>query len=42
MKSPSHRPNILNGKFREVGIGIATGSYNGARKTMWTADFGTR
>lgn len=42
MKSSSHRSNILNGKFREVGIGLATGSYNGERKTMWTADFGTR
>lgn len=42
MKSPTHRPNILNRKFREVGIGLATGSHNGERKTMWTVDFGAR
>jgi len=42
MGSSPHRANILNGRFREVGIGLATGSHNGQRKTMWTADFGTR
>lgn len=43
MKSSGHRKNILNGKFREVGIGAATGNYNGTGNvTMWTADFGTR
>jgi uncharacterized protein YkwD len=43
MKSPGHRVNILNGKFREVGIAAVSGTYkqyDGA--TMWTADFGTR
>lgn len=42
MKSSSHRSNILDRKFEEVGIGLATGSHNGERKTMWTADFGNR
>ena len=42
MKSSSHRSNILSGKLREVGIGLATGSHNGEKKTMWTTDFGTR
>lgn len=42
MKSKTHRPNILDRKVREVGIGLATGSHNGERKTMWTADFGNR
>lgn len=42
MESQAHRSNILDGKFKEVGIGIATGSHNGERKTMWTADFGNR
>lgn len=40
--SSSHRSNILDRKFREIGIGLATGSHNGERKTMWTADFGSR
>ena len=39
MKSSGHRSNILNGKYREIGIG----TYRGAGdKTMYTADFGTR
>jgi uncharacterized protein YkwD len=42
MESSAHRSNILDRKFREVGIGLATGSHNGERKTMWTADFGNR
>jgi uncharacterized protein YkwD len=42
MRSPSHRSNIMNGRFREVGIGYATGTYKGGTSTMWTADFGNR
>ncbi len=42
MESSAHRSNILDRTFREVGIGLATGSHNGERKTMWTADFGNR
>lgn len=42
MDSSAHRSNILDRKFKEVGIGLATGSHNGERKTMWTADFGNR
>ena len=42
MGSPAHRDNILDRRFREVGIGLATGTHNGERKTMWTADFGNR
>jgi uncharacterized protein YkwD len=42
MDSPPHRHNIMNRNFKEVGIGLATGTYNGERKTMWTADFGNR
>lgn len=42
MESSAHRSNILDRKFREVGIGLATGSLKGERKTMWTADFGNR
>ena len=42
MGSPTHRDNILDRRFREVGIGLATGTHKGERKTMWTADFGNR
>ena len=42
MDSQAHRTNILDRRFREVGIGLATGTHNGERKTMWTADFGNR
>jgi uncharacterized protein YkwD len=42
MDSQSHRNNIMNRRFREVGIGLATGTHKGERKTMWTADFGNR
>ena len=43
MKSDGHRRNILNGRFREVGIGAHTGTYKGTQNvTMYTADFGTR
>ncbi|MGB3634399.1 MAG: CAP domain-containing protein [Rubrobacteraceae bacterium] len=43
MKSPGHRRNILNGKFREIGIGTYTGTYKSYKDvTMYTADFGTR
>lgn len=42
MNSPDHRSNILNGKFREFGIGVYTGDYDGRTITMHTVDFGTR
>lgn len=42
MNSSGHRKNILNGSFKEVGIGAVTGNYNGGRTTMYTADFGSR
>src|SRR5918997_5645684 len=43
MKSRTHRPNILKGGFREVGIGVATGTFKGNKGyTMYTADFGRR
>lgn len=43
MKSGAHRSNILDRRFREIGIGTATGRYNGHRGyTMYTVDFGTR
>jgi len=43
MKSDGHRRNILNGRFREVGIGTHTGTYKETQNvTMYTVDFGTR
>ena len=42
MKSSDHRANILDKRFREIGVGASTGSYKGGRATMWTVDFGDR
>jgi uncharacterized protein YkwD len=44
MKSDGHRKNILNGKFKEVGIGAKTGHFKpaGRTTTVYTVDFGTR
>jgi uncharacterized protein YkwD len=43
MKSAGHRSNILDGRFREVGIGAARGNFQGFdNATMWTVDFGRR
>ena len=44
MHSPGHRANILNGSFREIGIGIARGTphrqYDDG--ATYATDFGTR
>ena len=43
MKSSGHRRNILNGKYREIGVGTYTGTFKGTgNTTMYTVDFGTR
>ncbi len=43
MNSPGHRTNILDRQFREVGIGVRTGDYQGqAGTSMYTVDFGVR
>ena len=43
MNSPSHKGNILDRRFRPVGVGTYTGRYKGTRKyTMYTVDFGVR
>ena len=39
MDSPGHRANILEGTYREIGIGVATGS---GRRAIYTTDFGAR
>ncbi len=43
MNSAGHKANILNRDFREVGIGVRTGTYKGyAGAKMYTVDFGVR
>jgi uncharacterized protein YkwD len=43
MKSSGHRANVLDRRFREIGIGTATGTFKGHKGyTMYTVDFGTR
>jgi hypothetical protein len=40
MKSPTHRENILNGKFTEIGIATAKGFYNGRETVFVVQMFG--
>jgi uncharacterized protein YkwD len=41
MGSPDHKANILDGRFRRVGVGTYTGNYKGTDGyTMYTVDFG--
>ena len=43
MNSQGHRENILDKGFRQVGIGVRTGTYRDYEGTaMYTVDFGTR
>jgi uncharacterized protein YkwD len=46
MESPGHRANILNGAFREVGVGTASGdpkkTGEQVEEVMYTVDFGSR
>ena len=41
MDSPEHRANILNGRYTEIGIATAVGTYNGKRTTFVVQMFGT-
>ena len=43
MHSSAHRSNILKKKFREVGIGVSTGTYGTCTQArVYTVDFGVR
>jgi uncharacterized protein YkwD len=42
MNSPGHRANILSDSFREIGIGIASGTPVGTGGATYTTDFGRR
>jgi len=39
MNSSGHRANLLNGNFREVGLGFEVGEYRGRNVAMLTEDF---
>jgi uncharacterized protein YkwD len=41
MNSPSHRDNILNGKYTEIGIATAAGMYQGRQTTFVVQMFGS-
>jgi uncharacterized protein YkwD len=40
MRSSIHRPNILDGRSLEIGIGACTGDNSDFKTTMYTVDFG--
>lgn len=42
MNSPGHRANILNSAFKEIGIGIANGNFQGQDTTVVVQMFGTQ
>jgi uncharacterized protein YkwD len=43
MHSPGHRGNILDKRYRQVGIGVRTGTFDKCNQaTTYTVDFGTR
>ncbi|MEX0620621.1 MAG: CAP domain-containing protein [Solirubrobacterales bacterium] len=42
MNSPLHRAAILNGQYRELGVGFRMGSLGGFRRArIWVEHFGT-
>lgn len=41
MNSPSHRENILNGNYQEIGIGVVEGNLSGVDTTIIVQFFGT-
>jgi len=43
MNSPGHRANILNARFREIGVGVVVGAPNGdGAGATYATEFGTR
>jgi uncharacterized protein YkwD len=42
LRSPSHRHNILNPDFRELGVGLALGRSGRSYRVLWVQAFGTR
>lgn len=41
MKSPTHRDNIINSKYQEIGVGVVNGTLNGVKTTLVVQHFGT-
>lgn len=41
MNSPTHRENIMNGNFREIGLAVVSGEYEGAQTTVVVQMFGS-
>ena len=41
MKSPTHRDNIVNPKYKEIGIGVVNGTLSGIKTTLVVQHFGT-
>jgi len=41
MNSPTHRANILNDHFTQIGVALAVGNYNGHQTTYVVQEFGT-
>ncbi|MFH1367190.1 MAG: CAP domain-containing protein [Patescibacteria group bacterium] len=40
MTSESHKKNILNAKFSEIGVGVVEGNFNGAKTILVVQEFG--
>ena len=41
MNSPTHKANIINSKYQEIGIGVVNGTLNGMKTTLVVQHFGT-
>lgn len=41
MNSPTHRDNILNGNYKEIGLSVVNGTLNGVETTLVVQHFGT-
>lgn len=42
MDSPTHRANLLNGRYQDIGIAVAQGTLNGQETTLVVQEFGTK
>ncbi len=42
MDSPTHRENILNSKFREIGVAVVSGEYQGSETIVVVQEFGAQ
>lgn len=42
MKSASHRENLLNSRYKDIGFAIVNGKYNGYETTLVVQEFGTK